>query len=47
MHLKFDIFTFIVANSGLYFVIFATLLHDFTFFLALSNDFMNSFSQVI
>ena len=43
-HLKFDIFTFIVANSALYSLIFATLLHDFAFFLALSNDFMNSFS---
>ena len=42
---KFDIFTFIVANSALYSLIFATLLHDFTFFLALLNDFMNIFSQ--
>ena len=44
-HLKFDIFTFIVANSALNSLIFGTLLHNFTFFLALSNDFMNSFSS--
>ena len=36
--------TFIVANSALYSLIFAALFQDFTFFLALSSDFMNSFS---